>query len=157
MNQQHAVGQDGRLLTQIRLFDEILNALQMRFPEEALDVQPIPQDDVCISLSPESVHAVAETLVKDFDFYHLSTITGEDTGEEVLLLYHFWHHYGITLRTTLPYDQLSMASLTDLIPGAAFYEREVYEMLGVTFEGHPNLRPLVSSDDWEGEHPLRKP
>jgi NADH:ubiquinone oxidoreductase subunit C len=145
------------LLQQIRLFEEILKDLQERFPEETLDVHTIPLDDTCISLSSESMHAVAETLVKCFDFYHLSTITGEDTGQEVVLLYHFWHHYGITLRTSLPYDQLSIDTLTDLIPGAAFYEREIYEMLGVIFEGHPNLRPLVSADDWDGDHPLRKP
>ncbi len=166
MNQQttHPLqeGHSERLPQKICLFEAILEGLKAHFPEETLEVQTIPLDDTCITLSAEKVHAVVETLIERFDFYHLSTITGEDTGEAIALLYHFWHHpaadiaYGITLRATLPYNHLHIASLTDLIPGAAFYEREIYEMLGVTFEGHPNLRPLVSPDDWGGEHPLRK-
>ena len=94
--------------------------------------------------------------MEQFDFRHLSTITGDDTGEGVCVLYHFWHNYGITLRTILPYDDLHIATLTDLIPGAAFYEREVFEMLGVTFDGHPNPERLFLPDDWDGGYPLRR-
>jgi len=59
------------------------------------------------------------------------------------LLYHFWDGGGLTLRTSLPREEPHIATLTDLIPGAAFYEREVSEMLGVTFDGHPDLRALL--------------
>jgi NADH:ubiquinone oxidoreductase subunit C len=146
-----------RLLRQIHLFEEIFDALQAAFPEDELAVQATPLDETFVTLPPDDVHPAARLLVERFDFGHLSTITGQDTGDGVELLYHFWQHYGITLRTHLPYDALTMPTLTDLIPGAAFYEREIYEMLGVTFEGHPNLIRLFAPDDWEGEHPLRLP
>jgi hypothetical protein len=46
---------------------------------------------------------------------------------------------------------------TDVIVGAAFYEREIMEMLGVTFEGHPEPKPLFLPDDWGAAKPLRRP
>ena len=49
-----------------------------------------------------------------------------------------------------------IASVTDLIPGASFYEREIGEMLHLTFDGHPDPRPLLLPDDWNGDAPLRR-
>ena len=91
----------------------------------------------------------ANAVVKRFDLRHLSTITGQDTGSAIELLYHFWDDGGLTLRTLLPRDEPHITTLTDLIPGAALYEREVSEMLGVTFDGHPDPRPLLLPDNWD--------
>ncbi|HNT77509.1 MAG TPA: NADH-quinone oxidoreductase subunit C [Anaerolineae bacterium] len=145
-----------RLLRQLHLFEEIFSAFQAAFPDDPLTVQAMPIDETFVTLAPEHIHEACEILVERFDFYHLSTITGLDTGAAVELFYHFWNAYGITLRTALPYTALRIATLTDFIPGAAFYERELYTMLGVVFEGHVNLQPLLQPDDWDGSHPLRK-
>lgn len=145
-----------RLLTQIYLFEEIFAALQDAFPDEEFSVEEKPVDDTFLKLAPEKVRPVAELLMEKFDIYHLSTITGDDVGDGVRLLYHFWSSYGITLDTLLPYDNLHMPTLTDLIPGAAFYEREVQEMLGVTFEGLETPGPMFLPDDWDGSFPLRR-
>ena len=145
-----------RLLTQIYLFEEIFAALQETFPGEEFDVETKPVDDTFLIVAPEKVRPVIELLLDKFDFYHLSTITGDDTGDGVRLLYHFWNGYGITLSALLPYDALHIPTLTDLIPGAAFYEREVQEMLGITFEGLEAPRPMFLADDWNGEFPLRR-
>jgi NADH-quinone oxidoreductase subunit C len=58
------------------------------------------------------------------------------------------------LRTRLPHETPAIATLTDLIPGAAFYEREIWEMLGVDFEGHPDLSLFLLPEDWDGVPPL---
>jgi NADH:ubiquinone oxidoreductase subunit C len=55
----------------------------------------------------------------------------------------------------VPLDDPTVASLADLYPGLAFAEREVYDLLGIIFGGHPDLTRILLPDDWDG-HPLRK-
>lgn len=61
------------------------------------------------------------------------------------------------LRVLVPLeaDDLNVASVTPLWPGASFGEREAYDMFGVNFEGHPDLTRILMPDDWQG-YPLRK-
>lgn len=135
--------------------DKLIAAWQVAFPEDELAVQTLPLEEKVIAFPPEHIAPAARILVEQFHVTHLSALTADDTGAGITLLYHFWAGYGITLRTRLPYKQLQIATLTDLIPGAAFYEREVQELLGIIFEGHPEPRRLLMPDDWQGEHPLR--
>ena len=135
--------------------EELIAAWRAVFPEDELVVQTLPLDDRVIAFPPEHIAPAAHILVEQFHVTHLSALTADDTGAGIALLYHFWAGGGITLRTLLPYQHLQIATLTGLIPGAAFYEREVQELLGVVFEGHPDPRPLLLPDDWQGEHPLR--
>ena len=134
----------------------ILESLRETFSTEPLDPQAVPIDETFVTLPPDCIHAAVQVLVERFDLRHLSAITGEDTGDEIVLLYHFWDEHGLTLRTSLPREDARNATLTDLIPGAAFYEREVSEMLGVAFDGHPTPPALLLPDDWDGEPPLRR-
>jgi NADH-quinone oxidoreductase subunit C len=61
----------------------------------------------------------------------------------------------VWLKVGLSSDNSSVASVTSIWPTANFHEREVYDLLGIKFEGHPDLRRILMPDDWEG-HPLRK-
>ncbi|MET8376136.1 NADH-quinone oxidoreductase subunit C [Streptomyces microflavus] len=61
----------------------------------------------------------------------------------------------LMLRTTVPHDAAVLPSAIDVYAGAAWHERETHEMFGVTFEGHPDLAPLLLPEGFEG-HPLRK-
>jgi NADH:ubiquinone oxidoreductase subunit C len=134
--------------------DEILQALREAFPHETIEAQSAPIDETFITLSPDNIEAVVRLLIERFDLHHLSTISGQDTDEGIELLYHFWGGSGLTLRTRLPHETPAIATLTDLIPGAAFYEREIWEMLGVDFEGHPDLSLFLLPEDWDGVPPL---
>lgn len=136
--------------------DLVLAAMREAFPAEALEPRAVPMGELFVALPAECIHRAAELLVDRFDVRHLSTITGEDTGDRIVLLYHFWDRHGLTLRTSLPRDEPHIATLTDLIPGAVFYEREVSEMLGVVFDGHPDPRRLLLPDDWDGKPPLKR-
>ncbi len=134
----------------------ILQALRETFPAETIEPQTAPLGETFIKLPPAAIRPAVQLLLQRFGLRHLSAITGEDTGSEIVLLYHFWDGRGLTLQTTLPREGAHIATLTDLIPGAAFYEREVAEMLGVVVEGHPDLHRLLLPDDWDGAPPLRR-
>jgi NADH-quinone oxidoreductase subunit B/C/D len=74
------------------------------------------------------------------------------------LVYHLLSYESasrIRLKVALHGEDPTTQSITDLWPSANWYEREVYDMFGIRFEGHPNLRRLIMPYDWEG-HPLRK-
>lgn len=61
----------------------------------------------------------------------------------------------IRLRVQVPADDPSVATLFDLYPGTEAMEREVYDMFGITFTGHPDLTRILMPEEWDG-HPLRK-
>lgn len=60
-----------------------------------------------------------------------------------------------TIKVEVPDENLTIPSITDIYPGANFYEREVFDMFGIVFENHPELTRILMPDDWIG-HPLRK-
>ena len=60
-----------------------------------------------------------------------------------------------TIKVQVQDDTLTIPSITDIYPGANFYEREVFDMFGIIFENHPELTRILMPDDWIG-HPLRK-
>jgi len=65
------------------------------------------------------------------------------------------HMTRLRMVTTVGREDPSVGSLTPIWPGAGFAEREVYDMFGIVFDGHPDLTRILMPDDWEG-HPLRK-
>jgi len=90
----------------------------------------------------------------------LVTITGLDTPDGIELLYHFAfdaNHSLLTLKTRVKKPDPRILSLAPHLPGAEWIEREIHDLLGVVFEGHPRLERLILADDWPaGVHPLRK-
>jgi len=136
--------------------DRILNALRSVLPDQTIEPQFGLLGETFVMIPAGGIHSAVRLLVEQFDLRHLSTITGQDTGSAIELLYHFWDGQGLTLRTLLPEEEPHIATVTNLIPGASFYEREASEMLHVTFDGLSDLRPLLLPDDWSGEAPLRQ-
>ena len=89
-------------------------------------------------------------------FDWLSAYDDIDAGIAVVVnLWSLRHRRGLLLRTRVAREPGSLATLTDIWAGASWHERETFEMFGVSFDGHPNLVPLLLPDGFEG-HPLRK-
>jgi NADH:ubiquinone oxidoreductase subunit C len=85
--------------------------------------------------------------------------TGIDNGNSIELLYRISASAGdngsVFIRTKVGKDEPVIDSLVSIWPAANWHEREVFDLLGVKFQGHPNMRRIFLPDDWEG-HPLRK-
>ena len=105
----------------------------------------------------EVVTAVRDDPELSADFFDLLTAVDElDAGFDVLV--HLWSlraHHSVQLRTRCPRDDARVPSLTGVFAGAAWHERETWEMFDVAFDGHPGLTPLLLSGRFAG-HPLRK-
>jgi formate hydrogenlyase subunit 5 len=88
----------------------------------------------------------------------ISAITGIDAGETIGVMYHIRTHGTIvTIKTEVPKANPKITTITDLIPGADFHEREAADLLGLTFEGSQNTKRLILPEDWPSNlYPLRK-
>jgi membrane-bound hydrogenase subunit beta len=138
---------------------EIVNELQTFLGKNVIELKNPRARRVYARVEKDFCRDTLTHLIKDMNITHLSTITGTDLGQEIELLYHFASKGSIivTIGIKIPKDNLTVRTITDLVPGAVLYEREIHEVLGVNFEGHPNLLPLILPEGWpQGVYPLRK-
>jgi NADH:ubiquinone oxidoreductase subunit C len=90
---------------------------------------------------------------------HLIQISALDNGQNFELLYHLTgpHRTIIVLAITVPRERPEVTTTSDIFPPAGIYERQIYDLLGIIFTGHPNLKRIILNEDWPpDEHPLRK-
>ena len=119
---------------------------------------------IWIDLKREAFRRAVEHVCEVQQYPHLAIISSGDLGDEVELIYHFTIYYGrhlqeisLGLRVRLPKSDLSIPTITDIIPGALFTERETQEMMGVEVVDIPDGRRLFIPDDFpEGVYPWRK-
>jgi NADH-quinone oxidoreductase subunit C len=93
-----------------------------------------------------------------FDFLRSLTGTDRPTDKQVEVVAHLFsykHRHAFVLKTRVPRDQGVLDSIADIWPAADWMEREIFDMLGVRFQGHPDLRRLLLPEDWVG-HPMLK-
>ena len=88
----------------------------------------------------------------------LSNESGVDYKDRIEVVYHLFsysHRHGAVLKVKLPRDNPAVATMETVWKSANWMEREIFDLVGVTFEGHSDLRRLLMPEDWPG-HPLRK-
>jgi NADH-quinone oxidoreductase subunit C len=137
--------------------------LEEKFPEEVVEVVEF-RGDTTIEVKPSLIVEIATALKDDHDtaFKYLSMIAGMDYHPQtprfgvVYNLYSHKHHSRITLKTRLA-DDLAPAidSVSKVWSTAIWHEREAYDMMGIRFNRHPDLRRILMPGDWVG-HPQRK-
>ena len=138
-------------------FDEILKFIQSK----AADITSIIEEREAILVSPDNWIELSMLLKNesDLDFNYLMCISSYDKGDGKIygVAYNLFstskNHY-LEVRVEAE-DGISIPSVVSLWQTANWHEREAYDMMGIHFEGHPNLKRILLSDDWEG-HPLRK-
>jgi NADH-quinone oxidoreductase subunit C len=113
--------------------------------------------DGVLQVPSNVLHAAGENL-KALGFERFGFVTAVDRGEMFELVYRLQsaqYGVGIFLKTGIPRGEAVIETFTDLWPAAGWQEREVYDLFGIEFRGHPDLRRIMLPDDWVG-HPLRK-
>jgi Ni,Fe-hydrogenase III component G len=138
--------------------EDVLRDLQNRFRDDIVDYFDKSAKRVYIEIKPESLVKVATYIFKDLGA-RFNIASGVDGRESMEILYHFTFeaiNLLVSLRVRLAKSHLEIDSLAPFFEAANWIEREMHELLGIDFKGHPDLRRLLLSDDWpEGVYPLR--
>ena len=136
--------------------EDIASRLKEKFPESIVESG---QDYLIVK--SESLLDVAAFLKDNekLDFDYLNYITAVDYYEYFEVVYQltsFEHNHTLVLKVRCyGRDNLSLPSVIGIWQGADFQEREIYDLMGIRFEGHPNMRRLFLWEGFQG-HPLRK-
>jgi NADH-quinone oxidoreductase subunit C len=129
-----------------------------RFGDEAVVSTLYFRDRASLEILPATVHEVLRYLKDDADetFPHLMSLHGCDyLPEEPRLGIHYEllsreRVERLNVKTRVGVEATTVPSVTDLFPTANFHEREVFDMFGVEFDGHPDLRRILMPEDYEG-------
>ncbi|MCZ6680496.1 MAG: NADH-quinone oxidoreductase subunit C [Candidatus Poribacteria bacterium] len=141
---------------------EIYTKLKDRFGEAIRSFEEVVADPFIVA-APESIADVAQYLAEDeelaFDF--LMCLSGSDlsvkdtTLEVVYHLSSMTHRHRVVLKVIVPKENPHVPTVENIWKTANWHEREAYDLYGIVFDGHSDLRRILLPDDWEGA-PLRK-
>lgn len=136
----------------------VVEALRERFPDAVL-ADSIAVDTPTVSLKPETVGEVARYIRHELGFHHPVLCTAVDFKDSFEVVWHVGNlktNQLIAFKTRLTdREDPHVEALTLVWPGMDWHEREAYDLMGILFDGHPDLRRILLPDDWVG-HPLRK-
>ncbi len=133
--------------------------LKEKFPQAVTDDERDGYEGIMVNA--DKLLDVAQTLRDELGFNYLSSVTGVDQIEDNKLevVYHTYNLEqgggSVTMHVQVDRDEATVPSLMPLWPGADLQEREAWDLMGIHFAGHPDLRRILTWDEFEG-HPLRK-
>lgn len=136
--------------------------LKKEFPKAVLEASTF-RNELTVFIAKDSIVEVSKFLRDDPDlnFDFLSDLCGVDktpsdnTLEVVYHLYSINKNHRVRLKAKVPTSKPNISSVVDVWKTADWHEREAYDLVGIIFDGHPDLRRILTPDGFEG-HPLRK-
>ena len=139
--------------------DELLARVKERLGDKIVQWTDKSPRRIYVEVKPEDIPETASFLFKELEA-RFSIATGVDTPAAIEVLYHWaFDQCGLmfTVRTKLNRAKPVIESIARICKGAEWIEREMWELLGITFQNHPDMRHLLLTDDWpEGNYPLRR-
>lgn len=141
----------------------IAEGLKERFPSEVKEIREF-RGQVSVILKKDRLKEIMEYLhdTPELCFSYLRDLCGVDylgkkepRFEVVYQLYSISHRHGLRVRAEVPEADPVIDSVTSIWDGANWHERECFDMFGIRFTGHPDLRRILMPEDWDG-FPLRK-
>lgn len=135
-----------------------VKALTTKFPGTLTHLEDTEPSIPTVLAPREQLLDVLRFLQADQGFEHLALITGVDYKEHIEVIYNLWSYsknLPFEVKVRVPRNDAKVPSVTGLWVGANWHEREEFDLMGIVFEGHPDLRRILLPPGWKG-HPLRK-
>lgn len=134
---------------------EVAKQIERQIPEAVSE-----SNESWLVIDPDSLPQVAQFLqtTPGLEFDYLNCIAGVDYVDYFEIVYHLssiQHNHSLVLKVRCSRENPQVPSVVSLWRGADFQEREIYDLLGVTFVGHPNLKRIFMWEGFQG-HPLRR-
>jgi NADH-quinone oxidoreductase subunit C len=140
--------------------EEIHGQLAAKFGERLGPLEPAKMDAWALVKSPDELVEIMQFAKRELGFDCLINLTAIDWPKrnQIDVVYHLYSYsrrHAFVLKVSLPREKPSVPSIESVWKSADWLEREQYDLLGVEFRGHPDLRRIMLPDDWVG-HPLRR-
>jgi Ni,Fe-hydrogenase III component G len=138
--------------------EQTISSIESELGDHILHVGRKSEHRVYIDVVPQAVKEASRLMFESLGA-RFQIATGVDTREGIEVMYHWAldaQGFVVTLRVLLPHDEPELESIATLCRAAEWIEREMWELLGIQFRNHPDLRHLLLADDWPaGNYPLR--
>jgi NADH:ubiquinone oxidoreductase subunit C len=139
--------------------DELLKDLKEKFGDKLKKIFEKTYKRIYIDIAAKDIAAIADFMFNEVHA-RFNTTSCIDMPNGMDMVYHFTVESApavVSFRAYLDKKKLVIDSITPIMKGAEWIEREIHELFGVDFNGHPNLKPLLLPDDWpKGLYPLRR-
>lgn len=141
-------------MTALLTMEQVSGALKEYGPAEQ-----VRKNRIRVNTDPQKILSAIKAAQQFLDCDHLILISCTDDTGSFGLTYHLTgpHRTVISLAVAVPRESPQVSSVSDILPPAAIYERQIHDLFGIVFLGHPGLSRLMLNEDWpDGEYPLRK-
>lgn len=138
---------------------EIIGLLKENLGDRIKEMKIHNNRRIYVTVDKKDIKDCTKIIFKDLNARYIIA-SGIENFDNFEVLYHFgFDKEGaiVSIRTYLDKEKPEIESITDIIPGISYIEREMWELLGINFTGHLELKHFLLRDDWEkGNYPLRK-
>ncbi len=141
-------------MTALLTMEQVSGALREYGPAEQLR-----KNRIRVNTDPQKILSAIKAAQQFLDCDHLILISCTDDTGSFGLTYHLTgpHRTIISLAIAIPRETPQVVSASEVLPPAAIYERQIHDLFGIVFPGHPGLTKLMLNEGWpDGEYPLRK-
>jgi len=138
--------------------EDLKRNVNEKFPE-IKEIEEVNKKRLMIFIPRELLHPMAKYLFEDLKYRYV-IVTAMDSQDGYEIIYHFSDDtsgWVINLNVLLPHDKPEIESLVPVIKGVEWIEREIFDLIGITFLNHPNLKRFLFAESWkDGEYPFRR-
>jgi Ni,Fe-hydrogenase III component G len=139
--------------------EQVADRLRAALGDTLRGLEEVSERRLFVEVDPASVREASRVIFRELGA-RFQIASGVDTPDAIEILYHWAFDRAdcvVTMRIRLDREAPEIESIADLCKGAEWIEREMWELLGIRFRNHPDMRHLLLADDWPaGRYPLRR-